>query len=196
MHLMLEVGEGSAAAFEELMIRYQARLLKFLTHAVGDRDLAEDLVQDVFLRVYRARKTYRPGAKFSTWIFKIANNAAASAVKSSARRREVKLQSDSSGPMGANPLEAMVLASSGQIPARHFDKMETREIVHMALETLDRRQRMAVLLSKFEDMGYAEIAEIMEISVQAVKSLLFRARGNLRDILEPYLNNGDRPNAG
>jgi RNA polymerase sigma-70 factor, ECF subfamily len=196
VHLMLEVGEGNAAAFEELMIRYQARLLKLLAHAVGGRDLAEDLVQEVFLRVYRARNTYKPGAKFSTWIFKIANNVAASAVKSNARRREVKLQADGSGPLGANPLESLVLASSGQIPARLFDKMETREIVRMALETLDRRQRMAVLLNKFEGMGYAEIAEVMEISVPAVKSLLFRARGNLRDMLEPYLNNGDRPNAG
>ena len=98
--------------------------------------------------------------------------------------------------MGANPLEAIVLASSGQIPARQIDKLETREIVRLAVETLEQRQRAAVLLSKFEGMGYAEIAEVMEMSSQAVKSLLFRARGNLRDVLEPYLNHGTRPNAG
>ncbi len=190
---MLEVGEGNAAAFEELMLRYQVRLLNVIAHIVGSRDQAEDLVQEVFLRVYRARRTYKPGAKFSTWLFTIANNVAVNAIKTIARRHEVKLDARESGPMGANPLEAIIMASSGQIPARQIDKAETREIVRLAIETLGHRQRMAVLLSKFEGMGYDEIAEVMEMSPQAVKSLLFRARGNLRDVLEPYLDHGTRP---
>lgn len=194
--LMIEVGEDNAAAFEELVLRYQARLLGVIAHMIGSRDSAEDIVQEVFLRVYRARKSYKPGAKFSTWIFTIAHNVAANAIKSIARRHEVKLDAGSSGPMGANPLEAIALVSSGQIPARQIDKLETREIVRLAVDTLEHRQRMAVLLSKFEGMGYAEIAEVMEMSPQAVKSLLFRARGNLREVLGPYLNHGTRPNAG
>lgn len=193
VRLMLEVGEGNAAAFEELMLRYQTRLLNVIAHMVGSRDLAEDLTQDVFLRVYRARKTYRPGAKFSTWLFTIANNVAANAIKTLARRHEVKLDARASGPLGANPLESMVMAGSGLTPSRQVAKIETREIVRLAVETLGHRQRMAVLLSKFEGMGYDEIAEVMEMSPQAVKSLLFRARGNLRDILEPYLDHGIRP---
>ena len=193
---MVEVGEDNAAAFEELVLRYQPRLLNVIAHIVGSRDQAEDIVQEVFLRVYRARKTYKPAAKFSTWIFTIANNVAANTIKSTARRREVKLDPAAGSPTGANPLESIVMVSSGQIPAQRIDKLETREIVRLAVETLESRQRMAVLLSKFEGMGYSEIAEVMGVSIQAVKSLLFRARNNLRDILEPYLNHGKRPNVG
>jgi RNA polymerase sigma-70 factor (ECF subfamily) len=90
-------------------------------------------------------------------------------------------------------MEAMVQASSSQMPARQLDKAETREIVRMALEALNERQRLAVLLSKFENMSYADIAATMELSPQAIKSLLSRARGNLREVLAPYFENGDRP---
>ena len=87
----------------------------------------------------------------------------------------------------------MLQASSGQMPARQLDRAETREIVQMALESLGERQRMAVLLSKFEGMSYAEIAIIMELSPQAVKSLLSRARESLREVLQPYFDSGTRP---
>ena len=86
VRLMLEVRDDNAAAFEELMLRYQGRLVTILTHLVGNRDQAEDLAQEVFLRVYRARKRYVPGAKFSTWLFTIANNVASNARRSRARR--------------------------------------------------------------------------------------------------------------
>lgn len=195
VRLMLEVRDDSAAAFEELMLRYQARLVSVLAHLVSSRDQAEDLAQEVFLRVYRARKTYVPGAKFSTWLFTIANNVASNALRSKSRRREVSLEVRESGPLGANPLEAMVQASSGQIPARQLDKAEMRDIVRLALEALNDRQRIAVLLSKFEGMSYADIALTMDLTPQAIKSLLSRARGNLRDVLEPYLERGDRPAA-
>ena len=84
VRLMLEVREDNAAAFEELVSRYQTRLINVLNHLVNKRDLAEDLAQEVFMRVYRSRKRYEPGAKFSTWLFTIANNVA-----SNARREEV-----------------------------------------------------------------------------------------------------------
>ena len=196
VRLMLEVREDSAGAFEELMLRYQSRLVMVLEHLVGNRDQAEDLTQEVFLRVYRGRKRYFPGAKFSTWLFTIANNVASNALRSRSRRREVTLQSRDSGPMGANPMEAMVQASSGQMPTRQLDKAEMRDIVQMALGALNERQRMAVLLSKFEEMSYADIAESMELSPQAIKSLLSRARINLRDVLQPYFQSGDRPLTG
>jgi len=192
---MLEVRDDNAGAFEELMLRYQNRLVMVLEHLVGSRDQAEDLAQDVFLRVYRARKTYLPGAKFSTWLFTIANNVASNALRTRNRRREVNLSGRDSGPLGANPMEAMAQASSSQMPARQLDKAEMRDIVRLALGELNDRQRLAVLLSKFEEMSYADIAEAMELSPQAIKSLLSRARMNLRDVLTPYLERGERPSA-
>src|SRR6476620_4172728 len=100
VRLMLQVRDGDALAFEELMLRYQNRLMSLLTHLVGQRDLAEDLTQEVFLRVYRARKRYVPGAKFSTWLFTIAGNVASNALRSKSRRREVHLSTptNESGP--------------------------------------------------------------------------------------------------
>jgi len=190
---MLEVRDDNAAAFEELMVRYQGRVVTVLTHVVGNRDQAEDLAQDVFLRVYRARKRYVPGAKFSTWLYTIVNNVGLNALRSRARRPEVTLEGRESGPMGIRPLEAMAQAASGQMPARVVDKSEARDIVRLAVQTLNERQRMAVLLSKFEEMSYAEIAETMGLSTQAIKSLLSRARSNLREVLEPYFDQGQRP---
>lgn len=192
VRLMLEVRGGNAAAFEELMLRYQSRLVTVLEHLVGSRDQAEDLAQEVFLRVYRARKRYEPGAKFSTWLFTIANNVASNALRSKSRRREINLVGRASGPMGANPLAQMLQAASGQMPARQLDKAEMREIVKVALETLNERQRMAVLLNKFEGLGYADIAVAMNLSPKAVKSLLSRARVSLREVLEPYIEHGLR----
>jgi len=193
VRLMLEVRDDSAAAFEELVLRYQDRLVAVLEHVVGSRDLAEDLGQEVFLRVYRARKSYVPGAKFATWLFTIANHVAANALRNRSRRHEVTLQVRDSGPMGSRPLDKMIQASSGQMPTRQLDRAEAREIVLMALESLNERQRLAVLLSKFEGMSYADIAAAMELSPQAIKSLLSRARCNLREVLEPYFKEGVRP---
>jgi RNA polymerase sigma-70 factor (ECF subfamily) len=193
---MLEVRDDNASAFEELMLRYQGRVATVLEHLVGSRDLAEDLAQEVFLRVYRARKSYVPGAKFSTWLFTIVNNAASNALRSRIRRREVSLRTSDSSGGDRIPWERAVQASSGQIPTRQLDKAEMRDIVRLALTSLNERQRMAVLLSKFEEMSYADIAEAMEMTPQAVKSLLSRARVNLREVLEPYLAYGGRPAAG
>lgn len=193
VRLMLEVRNDNAAAFEELVARYQGRLVTVLSHLVGGREQAEDLTQEVFLRVYRARKTYEPGAKFATWLFTIANRAASNSRRDKSRRHEVTLQTHDSGPMGTRPLDKMLQASSGQLPTRQLDKAEMRDIVRMSIESLGERQRMAVLLSKFEGMSYSEIAEVMEISPQALKSLLTRARENLRAVLQPYFDHGNHP---
>jgi len=193
VRLMLEVRDDNAAAFEELVVRYQARLVTLLEYLVGSRDLAEDLAQEVFLRVYRARKSYEPGARFSTWLFTIANHVASNALRARSRRREVSLRSSDGGSTGSRPLERVVQASSGQMPARQLDKAEMRDVVRLAVAALKERQRMAVLLSKFEGMSYADIAQTMELSPQAIKSLLSRARVNLRTTLEPYLEHGERP---
>ncbi|MBN1588611.1 MAG: sigma-70 family RNA polymerase sigma factor [Pirellulales bacterium] len=193
VRLMLEVRDDSAAAFEELVLRYQGRLVGVLAHLIGSRDQAEDLAQEVFMRVYRARKAYVPGAKFSTWLFTIANNVASNALRTLARRHEVRPQTRSSGPMGAHPMDYLAEASSSQMPVRRLAKAEAREMVRLAIESLGERQRMAVLLSRFEGMCYADIAEVMGLSPQAIKSLLARARGNLRDALAPYVERGEQP---
>lgn len=190
---MLQVREDDAVAFEELMLRYQSRVITVLEHLVGQRELAEDLAQDVFLRVYRARKRYVPGAKFSTWLFTITNNVARNAHRSRSRRHEVQITARDSGAMGVRTLEQMAMAASGLMPTRQLDRVEMAEIVRMAMESLNERQRMAVLLSKFEEMSYADIANVMELSPQAIKSLLSRARCKLREILQPYLVDGDKP---
>jgi RNA polymerase sigma-70 factor (ECF subfamily) len=193
VRLMLEVRAGSAAAFEALVLRYQMRLITVLTHLVGNPDWAEDLAQEVFLRIYRARLTYEPGAKFATWLFTIANHVASNALRSRGRRPEVNLPAHDSGPLGAKPFDLLVAASSGQMPARQLDKAELRDVVRQALDALNERQRLAVLLNKFEGMGYADIAETMELTTPAVKSLLSRARINLRQVLQPYFDYGQRP---
>lgn len=193
VRLMLQVRDDDAAAFDELMLRYQNRLVTVLEHLIGRRDQAEDLAQEVFLRVYRARKRYVVGAKFSTWLYTIANHVAANALRSMSRRPEVNLTARTSDSGGTSALDSMALAASGAMPARQLDKAELRDVVRAALAGLSERQRMAVLLNKFENMSYADIAVTMNMSPQAIKSLLSRARVNLKEILEPYLSDGTRP---
>ena len=191
VRLMLRVrDDDDAEAFEELVQRYQVRLLTILQHLTSQRDQAEDLAQEVFMRVYRARTNYAPQAKFSTWLFTIANNVANNALRSQSRRKESALPGGASGPQ---QLEDLAPAPSGATPTRLLANAETNEMVRQAIRALNERQRIALLLSKFEHMSYAEIAETMDLSVQAVKSLLSRARDNLRTLLGPYMREGTRP---
>jgi len=187
VRLMLLVRDDDAAAFEDLMNRYQNRVVSLMVHLVGHRDMAEDLAQEVFLRVYRARGRYVPGAKFSTWLYTIAHNVASNALRGLSRRREVNLVNRESGEFTGNPMDAKALAASGLMPTRQLDKAELQDVVKLAIAALNERQRIAVLLNKFEHLSYEEIAEVMQLSPSAVKSLLSRARSNLRDVLDPYL---------
>ncbi|MEM9352952.1 MAG: sigma-70 family RNA polymerase sigma factor [Planctomycetota bacterium] len=188
VRLMLKVRDDDADAFAELMCRYQDRLVSLMMHHLGRRDLAEDLAQDVFLRVYRARKRYVPGSKFSTWLYTIANNVALNALRGLARRKEVNVTPSPSGELSRPSVQAM--AASGLMPTRQAASSELRDVVKLAIAELGERQRMAVLLNKFEHLSYEEIAEVMEMSPQAVKSLLSRARMKLKELLEPYLQTG------
>src|SRR4029078_6376758 len=158
---MLQVRDGDAQAFEELMLRYQNRLMSLLAHLIGQRDLAEDLTPEVFLRVYRARKRYVPGAKFSTWLFTIAGNVASNALRSKSRRREVHLAPRSTDT-GAQSLEAAAIAASGLMPTRQLDKAEMCAAVQQAVAGLNERQRMAVVLAKFDYLRYAECRDAID----------------------------------
>ncbi len=187
IRLMLRVRDDEAGAFEELVERYQHRLVGVMNHLVGNAEEAEDLAQEVFLRVYRARKKYRPRSKFSTWLFTIANNLALNALRSRQRKPVVPLPVNESGPLGARP-EEQLAHDPRTGPMQKVQKQELAEQVRQALDGLNERQRMAVVLNKFEDMNYAEIAEVMGLTTKAIKSLLSRARMNLRVALSGYVS--------
>lgn len=184
---MLRVKAGDEAAFEKLVTSYQDRLVSVFYHLVRDRSTAEDLAQETFLRVYRARLGYEPKAKFSTWLFHIAHNLASNKRRDRGRRKEVDLNPSDSGPMGARPEEQILKDKSAMMPTRQVAKSELQTIVQGALSELNERQQMAVLLNKFEGMSYADIATTMELTPAAVKSLLSRARETLRGKLESYV---------
>jgi RNA polymerase sigma-70 factor (ECF subfamily) len=186
IRLMLRVRDDEDGAFADLVERYQHRLVAVMHHLVGNTEEAEDLAQEVFLRVYRARKKYRPRSKFSTWLFTIANNLALNSLRARQRKPVVPLAMRDSGPLGSRPQEQLVL-DTGTGPQQRLQKQELAELVKKALDALNERQRMAVVLNKFEDMNYAEVAEVMGLTTKAVKSLLSRARLNLRAALTGYI---------
>lgn len=192
VRLMLQVRDDVQGAFEALVERYQHRLVGVLAHIVGRQEEAEDLTQEVFLRIYRARKGYRPRAKFSTWLFTIANNLALNYLRGKGRSPTVALDgAGSSGSMSFNAGSDRAVAGDATASAQ-MRKVELAEVVREALDALGEDQKMAVLLNKFEEMSYVEIAEVMGRSEPAIKSLLARARNNLRESLEPYLRTGKR----
>lgn len=186
IRLMLRVRADDAEAFAQLVQIYQHRLVGIMHHLVGNAEEAEDLAQEVFLRVYRNRKKYTPQAKFSTWLFTIANNLALNALRDRGRKPIVPLLTNSSDDLTKRP-EEQIVRDHGVTPSFGLRQAELAERIRAALETLNERQRMAVVLNKFEDMNYAEIAEVMGLTTKAVKSLLSRARAGLRDALAGYI---------
>jgi RNA polymerase sigma-70 factor (ECF subfamily) len=186
IRLMLRVRDDDSAAFADLVGRFQHRLVAVMHHLVGNADEAEDLAQEVFLRVYRTRKKYTPKAKFSTWIFTIANNLALNALRDRKRRPVLPLDVFDSGPLGPRPTEAA--AASRDVPPPHnLQQQELAHVIRTALDELNERQRVAIVLNKFEDMNYADIADVMGLTTKAVKSLLSRARAKLREALQGYI---------
>ena len=186
--LMLRVRDGDAAAFERLVGLWQDRLVTLFLNHTGDHATAEDLAQEVFLRVYRARERYEPTAKFTTWIHTIANNVASDLAQRSYRRRERGVPASASASSSAIGLDQLAVAASGMMPARQADRGELRSVVRAAVAGLGERQRMAVLLAKFEHCSYEEIAAAMGLTVPAVKSLLVRAREHLKAALAGYVD--------
>ena len=191
VQLMLRAKKGDDDAFSKLVHAYQDRLTTIFSHMTQNQETAEDLAQDVFMRVYRARHGYQPNAKFSTWLFRIANNLAINAHRNKTRRKEIALPVGESTSMYAiGPGPQTIAEKSAMIPTRQIDKRELQSVVQKAMDQLNDRQRLTVLLHKFEGMSYAEIAETMDLTVPAVKSLLSRARDSLREALEPYMQMG------
>jgi RNA polymerase sigma-70 factor (ECF subfamily) len=186
IRLMLRVRDDDASAFADLVDRFRHRLVGVMHHLVGNADEADDLAQEVFLRVYRTRKKYTPKAKFSTWLFTIANNLALNALRDRKRRPVLPLAVRDSGPLGPRPNEVTAPARDDP-PAYNLHQQELAAVIRTALDGLNERQRVAIVLNKFEDMNYADIAEVMGLTTKAVKSLLSRARAKLREALQGYI---------
>lgn len=191
--LMLAVQAGDPLAFEELMARNQKRVCSFLLRFVGSPQLAEDLAQEVFLRVFKHRATYRQEAKFTTWLYRVAHNVAFNALRAKGRRPEVFFSGVSSSNVGSSTsvgFENSITEKTGFTPTRQLAKVELQQIVRAAVDALPSRQREAIHLSRFEGLSYQEIADVMNMSPQAVKSLVCRAKMKLKEALEPYLEEG------
>ncbi|MDO5554259.1 MAG: sigma-70 family RNA polymerase sigma factor [Planctomycetia bacterium] len=193
VQLMLRVREGDAAAFEELMMNNQSRVLSLLQNLTGDRELAEDLAQEVFLRIYRTRARYVPTARFSTWLYRVVHNLAFNAMRFKRRHKELLFgavtrpnDGQSSSENGWS-VEETLQEKSGLMPTRQIARQETCRKVREAIDALGDRQRMALLLHRFEGMSYEQIGQIMSLTPQAVKSLLCRARVKLRELLAPFV---------
>lgn len=190
---MLRVKDDDAMAFELLIDGFQKKIIRFMNGWTRSSEQAEDLAQEVFLRVYKSRKNYLPTAKFSTWLYRIAHNVASNHLRDNSSRREYQLSKSENTSTSGLVLENIAVAPSGYQPVRKLDHEERSKIILLALDALGERQRTAILLSKFEGMSYQEIGETMGLSVQAVKSLLMRARVNLKNLLDPYLQQGFVP---
>lgn len=187
VQLMLDVKAGDEASFELLLHRYRTPLVNFLFRMVRNREQAEDLAQEVFLRVYRAREDYVPSAKFTTWLFRIATNLALNSVRDT---RYHKLEVSIDAPItDAEDGDERTLDIPEKHPniEQHLVEDARRKMIRHAIDKLPEKQRAAVLLHKYQELDYAEIAKILACSESALKSLLFRAYESLRVELAPLV---------
>ena len=168
--LMLQVKKGEVAAFNQIIERYQSPIINFVFRLVGRIEEAEEIAQEVFLRIYLARGRYRPKAKFSTYIYRIAKNLSLNAL----RKKRPQIVS----------LDKPIFNSHQISPAEALEKKEIQALVKEALDSLPSPQKTAIILNRYNDLSYEEIGRIMNLSLPAVKSLLHRAKENLKKKLE------------
>lgn len=182
--LMLRVAKGDDGAFRTLVARYQDRVLGLAYRYLGDRNGAEDLAQEAFLRVYRARDRYEPVAKFSTWLYRIVVNLCLNEIRSRKNKPAMALAVTTETSSNLN----LDVADEGERePVARMEEEELAARIREIIAELPENQRIAILLNKYEGLSYVETAEAMETSVMAVKSLLTRARVRIRERLLPYL---------
>lgn len=188
VQLMLDVKAGDAQSFELLLHRYRTPLVNFLYRMVRNREQAEDLAQEVFLRVYRAREDYEPSAKFTTWLFRIATNLALNSVRD---HRYEKLEISMDAPIVADAEDGdermMEVADEHPDIEQHLVEEARKKMIRHAIDKLPEKQRAAVLLHKYQELDYGEISKILQCSESALKSLLFRAYETLRVELAPLV---------
>ena len=185
LELMLRVRDGDAASFEVLLRRYRLPLVSFFCRMVRDQAMAEDLAQEVFLRVYKSRERYQPEARFTTWLYRIATNLALNAIRD--RKDEVSESAADEGE-GGGVLELFV--DPCPTVEQHLVACDRERLIRQSVDSLPPNQRTAVVLHKYQEVDYRQIAGILGVSESAVKSLLFRAYETLRVRLEPLLREG------
>lgn len=180
---MQRLRDGDDLALNLIMDRWGGPVFRFLARHVGDDGEAEDLTQETFVAVYRARLSYRPAARFSTWLFAIATNLARQRTRWRRRHPEAAVAASPGEPVGA----AATLASAGADPRQQTLAKERDAAVRDAVLELPVDLREVVLLAEYEDLSQAEIAAIVGCSVKAVESRLYRARAQLRERLRAWL---------
>ena len=188
VQLMLDVKAGDEQSFALLLHRYRTPLVNFLYRMVRNREQAEDLAQEVFIRVYRARAEYVPSAKFTTWLFRIATNLALNSVRDT-RHQRMEVSLDAPVTLDAEDGDERPLDVAEKNPniEEHLVQEAQRDMIRHAIEKLPEKQRAAVLLHKYQELDYGEISKILECSESALKSLLFRAYETLRVELAPLV---------
>ncbi len=179
--LMVRAGEGDHAAFRQLVERHQDAVIGTVAKMLGNASESEDIAQQVFLRIWRNAKRYRPDAKFTTYLFTITRNLVFNETRRKSRKKEV-----SSDEREENS-NLTTEASPHRQPDAEVLHAELQQKVDEAIASLPEAQRMAVVLRRYEQLSYEEIATVLDLSVSAVKSLLFRARTSLREALSEYL---------
>ncbi len=178
--------DGDSRAFTELVLRYQTRLLNFVYRSIGDRERAEDLVQEAFIRVHRHLHRFDQGKKFSTWIYTIASNLAKNELRNRSRNPLVLFQAiRKNWEPDHRPLQ---FEDTQSRPDDLFRKRHLRELVEATVSQLPEHHREVFVLRELEGKSYEEIAEITGCNLGTVKSRLNRARNSFATIIEPHLD--------
>ena len=171
----MAVGEGDHLAFKKIVKRHQGALINYFFRYTGDIDTAQELTQEVFLRIFGAAKRYKPKAKFTTYLFRIAHNLAINEVIAKKRPNIVYYDTEDSLDFASE---------SEDDPERRILRSETKKTIELAMKKLTPRERSALIMKFTQGMSYAEIAEVTKSSVPAVESLLMRAKGKLKRYLK------------
>lgn len=182
VELMGKVGAGDIRAFEELVERHQRAVIGTVAKMLGNASDAEDIAQQVFVRIWKSAVRYEAQAKFTTWLFTITRNLVFNEVRR--RQRKPTVSVDEREETTHRTVEDLQAVS----PDDEMLQTEIEEAIDRAIQGLPDKQRMAVVLRRYEEMPYEEIAAVLEMSIPAVKSLLFRARAHLKEALQRYLD--------
>ena len=183
--IMLRVKAGDQSAFDYLMQKYRRPMLSFMYRMARNAAVAEDLAQEVFLRVYRSRETYEPSAKFSTWLYRIATNLAVNHARDTRHERpEVQVSLDEPDEESGATLELPDAALNAE---QQIVRRERLLAIRQKIEALPEQQRLAVIMHKYQQMDYKQIADVLKKSESATKSLLFRAYETLREQLKEFI---------
>ena len=183
--IMLRVKAGDQSAFDFLVQKYRRPLVRFMYRMARNTAAAEDLAQEVFLRVYRSRQTYEASAKFTTWLYRIATNLAVNHARDTRKDRpEVTVSLDEPDEETGTTMDV----ADGTITAEEaLVRRERTLAIRSKVEALPERQRLAVIMHKYQQMDYKQISEVLKLSESATKSLLFRAYETLRDQLKEFV---------